>query len=253
MTTLLIDGDPIAYQCAFSNQKTSIDWGDGQGSEVTSDEGAALSDVDDAISKIKSDLGVSKVILTLSVSTAMGWRREVLSTYKANRNKVVKPLALEACRRHLAGKWKAYMRPTLEADDILGILATHPTLVKGEKIIVSIDKDLLQIPSRVYNPRRQEMTKVTLDDADYLHMRQTLTGDTVDGYAGLPGCGPVTAERWIAHGDLPSQSWLHVVTAYEKKGLTEQDALVQARVARICRASDYDFKLKKVKLWTPLT
>jgi DNA polymerase-1 len=42
-----------------------------------------------------------------------------------------------------------------------------------------------------------------------------------------------------------------VVAAFESKGLTEEDALVQARVARICRASDYDFKTKEVKLWNP--
>ena len=45
--------------------------------------------------------------------------------------------------------------------------------------------------------------------------------------------------------------WAVVLAAYEKAGLTEADALAQARVARILRASDYDFKQKKVKLWNP--
>jgi DNA polymerase-1 len=42
-----------------------------------------------------------------------------------------------------------------------------------------------------------------------------------------------------------------VVALYARYGLTEDDALVQARVARICRASDYDFKDRKVIHWTP--
>ena len=40
------------------------------------------------------------------------------------------------------------------------------------------------------------------------------------------------------------------MAAFEKKGLTESDALVQARVARILRASDYDFAAKKPILWS---
>jgi DNA polymerase-1 len=248
MTTLLIDGDPIAYQCSFSNQ-SSYDWGD-DGLDVTHDPDAAVADVDLAIKKIKSDLGVKNAVVALSVATPLGWRRAVLPTYKDHRKKIAKPLALEACRQHLLSKWKAYIRPTLEADDVLGILATNRKIVPGEKIIVSIDKDLLQIPSKVYRPREQKLVHVTREEADYLHLRQTLTGDTVDGYTGLPGCGPKGADKVLA---AYGAEWSTVVTAYEAKGLTEADALVQARVARICRASDYDFKLKKVKLWEPKT
>jgi hypothetical protein len=41
------------------------------------------------------------------------------------------------------------------------------------------------------------------------------------------------------------------VKAYDKAGLSEEEALTQARVARICRAEDYDRKSKKVNLWEP--
>jgi hypothetical protein len=42
-----------------------------------------------------------------------------------------------------------------------------------------------------------------------------------------------------------------VKNAYDKAGLTEEDALVQARVAYILRKSDYDRKTQTVKLWRP--
>ncbi|UZT50317.1 exonuclease [Enterobacter phage 03_vB_Eclo_IJM] len=42
-----------------------------------------------------------------------------------------------------------------------------------------------------------------------------------------------------------------MVTLAAKAGMTEQELLVQAQVARICRASDYDPKSKEVILWTP--
>jgi DNA polymerase-1 len=45
--------------------------------------------------------------------------------------------------------------------------------------------------------------------------------------------------------------WERVVSAYEKAGLSEAEAITQARVARILRASDYDFVNKSVKLWSP--
>lgn len=260
MTTLLIDGDPLVYQAAFSNQEEVIDWDGNGATEFVYDPAAALADIDDMIAKIKGDLGVTKAVLTVSVSTAQGWRREILPTYKAHRTVATRPLAYEACRTHLLDKWQAYIRPTLEADDVLGILATHPTIIRGEKIIVSIDKDLATIPGQLYNPRRETLVTVTKDEADYLHLLQTLTGDPVDGYAGCPGVGPVKAKRilepftsqekygWIFVGE---HAWFAAVEAYESKGLTESDALIQARVARICRASDYDFKQKRVKLWNP--
>ena len=84
----------------------------------------------------------------------------------------------------------------------------------------------------------------------YWHMMQTLTGDSTDGYSGCPGCGPKTAEKILAPL-VPDDYWKAVVKAYSAAGLSEDEALVQARVARICWASDYDFKKKKVKLWNP--
>lgn len=251
-TTLLIDADPIAYQAAFANQSKSIDWdGDGELSVAQADRDAAIADVDDIISKYQSDLGVSKVILCLSVATPMGWRRDVLPTYKSHRKESTRPLALEACRSHIMERWKAYIRPTLEADDILGILATHDKIVKGEKIIVSIDKDLKTIPGQVYNPKRQELERVTPFEADRLHMLQTLMGDTVDGYTGIPGVGAKKAAAILKDAVTPAEMWRAVVDAYERHGLAEKDALVQARVARICRSSDYNFRAKKVRLWEP--
>jgi len=45
--------------------------------------------------------------------------------------------------------------------------------------------------------------------------------------------------------------WAAIVATYESRGLTEDDALIQARCARILRACDYDFKRREIILWQP--
>jgi hypothetical protein len=47
--------------------------------------------------------------------------------------------------------------------------------------------------------------------------------------------------------------WRAIVAAYEKAGKDVAYALTMARVARILRASDYDFDNQRPILWTPTT
>jgi len=91
-------------------------------------------------------------------------------------------------------------------------------------------------------------------------MMQTLMGDTTDGYSGCPWVGEKKARDALGEpqdGHL-SLWWDLVVDTYENAtrkgenlGLGIEDALVQARVARICRAEDYDFNKQEAIPWTP--
>ena len=247
-TTLLLDSDIIAYQHAATAQK-GIDWDDdGDKTLVVDDLEVVLHYVDDTINATMDRLNGDNFIVCLSCNSEDNWRKQVLPSYKENRAGVAKPLHLSAIKEAMRSRYECYERPTLEADDIMGILSTHPRLIKGKKIIVSEDKDMKTIPGWLYNPRKGEKPKcIQQFEADYWHLYQTLIGDTTDGYKGCPGIGPKKAEKAL----LESQSWQTVVGLYASKGLTEEDALVQARVARICRAEDYDFKNKEVILWTP--
>ena len=93
------------------------------------------------------------------------------------------------------------------------------------------------------NSRTQTITKA---EADFFHKIQTLTGDATDGYNGLPGFGPKTAQK-LLHKE--GCSWETVVKAYEKKGFTEEDALTTARLAYILREENYNNG--EIKLWEP--
>lgn len=246
--TLLLDSDIIAYKFASTAQK-NFDWnGDGQvvsdvrGIEEVTPEVAAY------IEEWKQKAGADEVIVCLSCPTAENFRYGILPSYKHNRVDTGKPVLLNPIKDWMRVMYPVFERPTLEADDVMGILSTHQFLVEGKKIIFSEDKDMKTIPGWLLNPTKDTKPRyISEDQADYFHLYQTLVGDTTDGYKGCPGVGPVKAEKILA----VECSFYAVVLAFESKGLPREDALVQARVARICRFTDYDFTIKEVRPWLP--
>lgn len=273
-TTLILDGDIFAYQAAVVNEYNCQwdDWLWTRHAELP----PAIETLDDRIGMIADDLEATRVVIALTAKD--NWRKDIFPEYKSHR-KDPKPVIYGALREYLHETRETFERPTLEGDDILGILSTHPKMITGKKIIVSLDKDMTTIPGLLLNDgkARDAMKKdkslfyedfveeVTEQDADYKHMMQTLTGDTSDGYPGCPGIGKVTAEKILRlacfmdetqegptlKDFLIEPAWELVLETYKKKGLGEEVALMNARVARICRWKDYDFNEKKVRLWQP--
>ncbi|MCG7628381.1 hypothetical protein MHM88_11235 [Epibacterium sp. MM17-32] len=282
--TLLIDADVLAYQAA-SALETAIEWEPGFWTwHVEFD--AVWQRVDTMVEDIKEKLDADKVVLCLTDPKA-NFRLDVLPTYKTHRKTTKKPLILFHLKEWLIENRDAVMRPGLEGDDVMGILATRGS---GEKIIVSIDKDMKTIPCNYVRTKAVvdadgaelvgafDILKISEEEADEFHMLQTLMGDVTDGYGGCPGIGATIAEKIVKDRlkKVPYQHelkrgprkgetetrykevecddlWEAVVSHYAAAGLGEEEALRQARVARILRSSDYDFKNKEVILWTPAT
>jgi DNA polymerase-1 len=179
----------------------------------------------------------------------------VLPSYKHNRVGLEKPALYHQLKEYLVANFTTKEKEGLEGDDVMGILATR---WPGHFILATIDKDLQQIPGELYNWNTEIFKNITEGEADRYFYKQVLMGDNCDGYTGCPGIGPKKAEALLMYvyaqyiGEPPpSAYWEEIIKVYESKGLTEADALQQARVARILRASDYDFKTKEIKLWTP--
>lgn len=253
MRSVLLDADITAYWFALTGQKT-YEWEPGVASVWVDDPSSIYPHLKAKIDELQAELDADQVIVCLSAPSSEGWRRDVLPSYKANRGP--KPELLGAMKDYMRKTYRTFERPRLEADDILGILATNDVIIPGEKIIVSTDKDLKTIPGLLFNPNKSEKpVRISEAEADYWHLYQTLVGDSTDNYKGCPGIGPKKAEAALFAYAPPwgtvREAWDIVCGLYRSKGLTESDALVQARVARICRTSDYDFKRKEVKLWTP--
>ena len=226
----------------------ATDWGDGLWT-LHAQEEPAKAFLADRVQSLVEAVGADELIIALSDKT--NFRNTILPTYKANRKGIRRPMLLPILRDYLRENYEVFERPGLEGDDVLGILSTWDQL-KGTKVIITKDKDFNTIPCNVYFAHHPDdgIKSVSEEEADYFHMVQTLTGDATDNYKGCPGCGPVKAEK-VLTADPDKALWEKVVAAYVKAGLCEEEALVQARCARILRACDYDFKKKEPILWTP--
>lgn len=251
MRTVLVDADVLVYQAGNAVQRT-IEWEPGMFT-VQGDLGQATEIIDGKLARICDQLDADRLVLALSDYDAP-WRKNVMPTIKANRSNVAKPILLKPLRAYLHERYEVFQRPTLEGDDVLGILGTHPTLLPGQKIIVTLDKDLKGVPGFLANlndlDSADNIREVTEAEADAFHLYQALAGDPTDGYSGCPGVGPKKAEK-ILEGLSGAAAWEAIVAAYRKAGLGEEAALVNARVARICRFRDYDYTSKRVILWDP--
>jgi len=140
---LLIDGDILIYKIATQNE-IDTHWGDGLWT-LHCDEKLCKADVDAQIEDLGAQLEADDYIVALTDS--QNFRKDVLPTYKANRKDKRKPMILNALRKYVMEKHNGVIWKNLEADDVLGIMATEPSDEK--RIIVSIDKDLKQIPALI--------------------------------------------------------------------------------------------------------
>ena len=129
--------------------------------------------------------------------------------YKSHRPPMPDDLARQIEPIHAAIKaagWPVIMIDGVEADDVIGTLATQAAAADIDTLISTGDKDLTQLVGpkiRWYNTMSNEL----LDEAgvtakfgvpperivDYL----ALVGDAVDGVPGVQKCGPKTAVKWL--------------------------------------------------------
>lgn len=247
---LLIDGDQFVFTAAVAIEQETR-WDDSNHVLYASPE-LAWVNFESMLKRIFERFETDDHVLTFS--SPDNFRYSVDPTYKSSRKGTRKPMCYTIIREMCDEHYSTLVMPGLEADDIMGILATKPGT--SERIIVSQDKDMKTIPSTIWNGK--DVLQVSEEEADYNHLYQTLIGDATDSVKGCPGVGPVKAEKLLAkiegvHTDTGQNQyrWLKVLAAYEKAGLSEEVALQQARLVRILRWSDWDAVNKKPILWTP--
>lgn len=258
---LLIDADFTLFQACSAVEREAVFTNEaGQSVHVLNscfDEALGL--FTKSVEGYLATLYATEAILVFSGPN--NFRKEVWEDYKANRKATRKPLCYWPIIDHLrAGEdYRVVSEDCLEGDDYIGILATRPSSV--DRIIVSDDKDMQTLPNvKLY--RMGGLTETTVESAEEFWLYQTLMGDSTDGYKGCPGIGGVTAKKVL---EKPGDPWCNVVQAYEDAYRKDKDptkakflgrtpeelALLNARLARILRHTDWDGQKRRPILWEP--
>ena len=236
---LLVDADYIVYKgCAGAEDE--IDWGDDV-ITVTSKFSEALKFVERDLNNIKNEFLWDTPEMVLFFSDSKNFRKKIYPDYKGHRNRK-KPCGYKRVITELGKTYEVIRMPELEADDAMGIYAT----ANPGNIICSPDKDMRQIPGKLYDMKET----VTIDPVEGAkwHLIQTLAGDQTDGYSGVPGIG---IKRAITLFEETGYTWQTVVDAFASKDLDEDVALMNARLARILTCDDYDSTKQTYIPWTP--
>lgn len=163
------------------------------------------------------------------ISMNRGFRTCLFPYYKAQRS------------NKLSNQWLAFKEETInqlyafrlsivssmvfECDDLISILASN--LVEDDKnnvMIISCDKDFLQIPKLTIKSKKKNGTKLiktTVESSMYELAKQFLLGDRIDNIPGVPHVGVVTAEKILEGKNLKNlyQVYEFVKSVYKEHGL----------------------------------
>lgn len=247
MTKLLLDSDLTLYKIASAAEEEL---------EVAEDVWIMSTNTESIMTSYLQhvewleDTLKGKVISVFSDSE--NFRKKVYPPYKASRKTVRKPMGYKVVKERIIEKYDARVLKYCEADDTLGILATGE--LEGKSIICSGDKDMQQIIGKLFNPYKPEEGVIDISEKSAMvsFFKQAVCGDMTDGYGGCPGVGEVRFEKEIEGKELTVEIlWDITKRLFFSKNLTEKDALVQARCAKILTNSLYNHSKQQPILWTP--
>jgi DNA polymerase-1 len=170
------------------------------------------------------------------------YRNDIYPDYKANRDETPEdlipqfPIIRDAAR---AFGLPVFEREGYEADDIIATYVTRARAENRQAVIVSSDKDLMQLIQNgitMFDPMKQ----ITISDEqvfekfgvrpDQVIDVQSLAGDSIDNVPGVPGIGIKTAAQLITeYGTLENL----LDRAHEIKQPKRRESLIENRNAAL--------------------
>lgn len=150
------------------------------------------------------------------ITPKSSFRKQINPTYKANRTYTSMFKWVSKVRKYLLAGGFAKIKEGFEADDLVADRARE---LKNECIIISMDKDMNQLPGIHFNFYRKPSKEydqfghkienpykgisiVTETEAEYNLWYQMLVGDTSDNVKGVKGIGAVRAKKILAVEDM---------------------------------------------------
>lgn len=198
---ILVDGSSYLYRAFHVPELQSL----------TTSSGQPTGAVYGVINMLRKLLGKEQPSHIAVVFDAKGktFRHELYGEYKANRPPMPDELRTQIDPLHAVIRalgLALISEPNVEADDVIGTLASR-AVDQGHEVLISTgDKDMAQLVND-HVTLVNTMTNIKMDASgvmgkfgvapyqiiDYL----ALTGDKSDNIPGVPGVGPKTAARWL--------------------------------------------------------
>jgi DNA polymerase-1 len=195
----LVDGSSYLYRAFHALPNLTNSWGESTG---------ALLGVANMLRRLLKD-SESENIAVVFDAKGPTFRHEMYEQYKANRPPMPMELRQQVEAIHeLVGLLglPLIQVPGVEADDVIGTLATRAAANKMDCVISTGDKDMAQLVNE-HVSLINTMTDTQMDAAgvadkfgvapsqivDFL----ALTGDKADNIPGVEKCGPKTAAKWL--------------------------------------------------------
>lgn len=175
----------------------------------------ALNNVKTLIERVCEATTVDLWDLRVYLSSGENFRHREAKTrpYKGNRIKEHRPTYEKEIRNYLIENYDCYVAEDEEADDLMGIAQTK--IGPEKSVIISLDKDLDQIPGLKYNWLHDAHYFVDDKKAAYNFHMQLMSGDTTDNIPGLPGIGPGKAAKALHGAETPEEMMEEVCRMYQ--------------------------------------
>ena len=190
------------------------------------------------------------------------FRNQIYAQYKANRPPMPDDLREQIAPLHRiieAMGLPLLIIPDVEADDVIGTLATQASAQGMQTLISTSDKDLAQLVdnrvtlintmSNTLTDRDGVLEKFGVRPAQMVDFL-ALVGDSVDNIPGVPKCGPKTAAKWLGQYQDLDGVVAHADEIKGKVGENLRQSLEQLPLARRLATIRRDLDLPRARaIW----
>lgn len=224
---ILIDGDMLVYRVGFACDEES--------------EKIAIQTMGNYISEIISDLAEYYENHQVYLTGSSNFRNEIAVSqpYKGSRPSR-KPVHKDLLREYMLDAWKAELSDNMEADDCIAMKSTE---LEHKSIICSLDKDFLQIPTKIYDYTKKIMKEVDERSATEWLYRQALMGDRVDNIPGVHGVGPKKAEKALQDWTTERELYERCLKLYEENELDADRLYESLQLLYLLRSADDRYRI----------